>query len=144
MTQGASHTARALLSILACLVITVEASAEIIRIRVLDGRDGRPIRDERVQVWLASSPKVLSISTDKNGIGQFDAGEDSSFEIESNIYLDCRPFRKGVPRPSYSVVAVLKDGLVTPNTCGHVKTEPTLGEIVFYVRPLHWWEGIKR
>lgn len=129
------------------LVIVTAASlgAQTIRIHVVDGRNGQTITDERVQVWInGKSGNALSLTPGPDGIALLDAPEGSSIEIASNFYKDCRPFKKDFPRPAYSVDEIKRDGIATRNTCGRLNSEARRGELVFYVRPIRGWEGIKR
>jgi len=116
-----------------------------IRIRTVDGRNGHPISNERLQVKINGQAHVLDLPADKNGIADIQIASANTFlEIESNLYFDCRPFDQGKSRPKYSVSEILKSGLVVMNTCGKLNIMPKPGEVVFFVRPLHWWEGLRR
>lgn len=127
-----------------------------IRIRVLDGRNGHPVTKESVNVWIGDKPEDLLLggegvvgslrSTDKNGEVSVPIPERHAewIEIEADYYFDCRPYRKNSPRPAYSVKEILQSGVVLGNTCGKQRAEPRPGEITFFVRPLHWWEGFQR
>jgi len=121
--------------------------AQDIAIRVLDGRNGRPITDERVQVWVnGEKGRAADLPADKQGIAllHLDDKPVRSIQIEANLYFDCRPFRKNSPRPAYSTVEILQSGVVTENVCGKFRRESKAGELVFFVRPLHWWEVFRR
>ncbi len=122
--------------------------AQDIRIRVLDGRNGHRVTNERLNVWIGPERgEALLLPTNKDGVAELhlDNKHGESIEVESNLYVDCRPYRKDAPRPSYSVQEVLQSGVVTQNACGKGKIEasPKPGELIFFVRPLHWWEGMK-
>lgn len=43
----------------------------------------------------------------------------------------------------FTTEEVLQHGVVTANTCGKAKASPKPGEIIFFVRPLSWWERLK-
>jgi len=47
-------------------------------------------------------------------------------------------------RSNFSTEEVLQHGVVTPNTCGKATVSPTPGEVVLFVRPLTWWEKLKK
>jgi hypothetical protein len=121
--------------------------AQDIRIRVLDGRNGHPIMNVHVEV---------GVNAMHNGGPEFDtnkAGEaiwhldsnDVSFFILSDNYADCRKLPKSSPAdvnpyPMHSVMQVLSSGVIAENTCSKKRfvAAPQAGEVVFFVRPLHW------
>jgi hypothetical protein len=124
--------------------------AQTIHLRVLNGRNGRPISSERVQVWIDitmdGNTQVIprQLSTDSNGQAELYVGGATTIRIASIDYFDCRPFRKNAPRPTYSVAEILSSGLATANRCGKPRVEARPGEVVFFVRPFTWWEELKR
>ena len=130
---------------LTMLVLAVELNAEPITIRVIDGRNGHPISDEKLQLWFnTQSGGALSISTDKKGVAMVDAPLTASLLLSTNLYIDCRYSKKaGTERPAYPVSDILRSGVLAANTCEKLKLSPTPGELIFFVRPEHWWEGMK-
>ena len=131
---------------LAMLVIPATVSAEPITIRVVDGRSGHPITDEKLQLWFNSqSGSAMSISTDKQGVARVDAPSAAALLLSANLYVDCRYSKQtGPERPTYPVSEIVQSGVLAANTCGKLKLSPTPGELIFFVRPEHWWEGMKR
>ena len=131
---------------LAMLVLPAGAIAEPIIIRVVDGRNGHPITDEKLQLWFNSqSGSAMSISTDKNGVAKIDSPAGVALLISANLYVDCRYSKQAGPeRPTYPVSDIVRSGVLAVNTCGKLKLLPTPGELIFFVRPEHWWEGMKR
>jgi len=134
-----------------CLLAILLASpavpfgAEVIRIQVVDGRNGKTITDEQLQVWINGTTKnALSLKPGPDGIAELEAPAGSSLKIESNLYKDCRTLEKSAARPVYSTDQIRSSGIATQNTCGKLRLEPRRGELMFFVRPLHWWEGMKR
>jgi len=76
-------------------------------------------------------------------------GDAQSIAITSDYYADCQPYtrvgpQQNTPPPSYSIQAILESGTATSNACGKFRTEARRGELVLFVRSLHWWEGLKR
>jgi hypothetical protein len=127
------------------ILSSAPASVEPLKIRVVDGRNGKPITNETVQVWInRKEGDALQLPTDKEGIARLDVSRDSRILVASNRYFDCRPFHKEEPRPVYSVSEILKSGVATRNTCGKLNLEAGRGELLFFVRPFHWWEGVRR
>jgi hypothetical protein len=126
-------------------VATVSLWAETVRIHVEDGRNGKTIFDEHVQVWINSRVRnALNLIPGPDGSALLEAPAGATIEIESNYYKDCRPFKKGAPRPTYSVDEIKNDGVVARNTCGKFGSEAERGEILFFVKPINGWERMKR
>jgi hypothetical protein len=44
----------------------------------------------------------------------------------------------------FSTKELLQRGIVTTNTCGKSTASPKPGEVILFVRPLTWWEKLKR
>lgn len=125
---------------LAMLVLPAGASAEPITIRVVDGRNGHPITDEKLQLWFNSqSGSAMSISTDKQGVAKVDAPAGAALLVSANLYVDCRYSKQtGPERPTYPVSDIVRSGVLAANTCGKLKLSPTPGELIFFARPEHW------
>lgn len=52
----------------------------------------------------------------------------------------CRPPNKwGVRDYSYPVKLIVRQGTVGTNTCGKAAATPTPGEVILFVKPVHWW-----
>ena len=87
----------------------------------------------------------MSISTDKQGVAKLDVPQNARLILSANLYVDCRYSKTtGPERPSYLVSDILRSGVLAADTCGKLKMTPTPGELIFFVRPEHWWEGMKR
>lgn len=158
------------------LIVTLAGSfgtalrAQEIRIKVLDGRNGRPITNECVNVWVGKRTVAsLLIPTNKDGIALLhltDNDTETSVQnhgsacgslgiidpvlkyadtigINSDYYMSCQAHPPDSPRLSFSVKKLLQSGDSTTNVCGKVEASPKPGELVFFVRPRTWWEGMK-
>src|SRR5437667_3014925 len=74
-----------------CL-LAIPISAQEIRIKVLDGRNGHPVTDERLNVWVGDNPvskgfggeggKAYLLPTDKSGIVVFQLGGSNPQKID--------------------------------------------------------------
>jgi len=139
-------------SALFCFAILFCSStlAQTIHLRILNGRNGHPISNDRVLVWVDTRKESTlfypeQVSTfDSDGQGELYVGAAKTIQIGSMDYFDCRPYRKDAPRPAYSVAEILSSGVATANRCGRLRVEARPGEIVFFVRPFTWWEEWKR
>ncbi len=150
--------------------------AQAISIKLVDGRNGRPMADKCINVWVGdrAAPKArpsLETQTDKNGVADLRLTEQDAEINNQKQQLACG--LQGVIRPvvkygdtitigsdymlcqarlpdgswqaleGFSTTDALQSGIATANTCGKAKASPTPGEIVLFVRPLHWWEKLK-
>ncbi len=147
------------------------AHAQSIRIKLVNGRNGRPIAGTHVNVWVGKERKwAIVIPTDKDGVASLvvtekegevnvpRVGGDGSHvvidpvvkyddDLEINApYVLCQP---GTPDYSWLAIRhiltkqVVGQGIVMPNACGKATASQTPGEVVIFVRPLSWWEKFK-
>lgn len=148
--------------------------AQEIRIKVLNGRNGRPVTNECVNVWLGDlsvgsgrSPAAeLLIPTDKDGLatlrltrgaahgvsyrrttacnggGQVDptVGYAATIGVSGDYYVACQAHPPDSPMLPFSVEKILESGDVSANFCGKIEASPKPGELILFVRPMHWWE----
>lgn len=135
-------------------------------------RKGDPVADHCVNVWVGTARKeAICIPTDANGVARLRLTDNiGEIDIQNRSkhggsivainpvlkYEDSLAIQVGyalcIPRGShYSWLAVshfstkqlLQQGYVSPNTCGKATASPKPGEMVIFVRPLTWWEGMK-
>ena len=119
--------------------------AATIRVRILDGRNGKPIANERAQIWInGRTGNAHELTTGRDGVATLEIPAGASLDIESNLFRDCRPFEKRVPRPTYSTDEIVSSGFAAGNGCGKLSSEARRGELLFFVRPRHWWEGMRQ
>jgi hypothetical protein len=145
--------------------------AQEIRIRVLNGRNGKPITHECLNVSLGPWHGAdLLAPTNKDGVVVLHMGGGTvSAEVPSGTRCvggfparatlpqgedritpasggnDCQRFHKhqvNTP-PSYSMQEILQHGVVAENTCGKVRAEAKPGELIFFLRPPTWLEKLK-
>lgn len=147
-----------------------------IRIRVLDGHNGKPITKECLNVWIGTGRGAHMIAaTNKNGVVVLHLAENeiqaeiacpgwparvighaNNLQISGDEYLPCQEYGKinpgepitpdltMAPMPSYSIKKILESSVKGSNTCGKFRKEAKPGELIFYERPLHWWEKMRR
>jgi len=143
--------------------------AQDIRIKVVDGRNGRIINDECVNVWVGEKTvEALLIPTNRDGIALLHlVGSDRDTNVQRNgsacggwgvvdpvvryadkigittgHYMPCQAHPVDSPRLLFSVQEVLRFGAATANLCGRIEASLHSGELIFFVRPLHWWERV--
>lgn len=146
--------------------------AQDIRIKVIDGRNGRPASKECLNISVGNWHGAdIVAETDKNGIAvlhladseltaevacpgwplRASAGEIQAIVVVSGSSVTCQEYG-GKPSPgelanrhipSYSVKDILASGVVAANTCGKIKAQPQSGELILFVRPLTFLEKWK-
>jgi hypothetical protein len=147
------------------------AQAQSIQIKLVNGRNGRPIAGAHVNVWVGKERKwAMVIPMDKDGVaslvftdkeGEVNVPREDGYgshvvtnpvvkydeDLQINApYVLCQP---GTPDYSWlairhiSTKQVVAQGIVTPNACGKATASQTPGELIIFVRPLTWWEKFK-
>lgn len=147
-------------------------SAQTIEVKLIDGRNGHPIANSCVNVWVGNEQKdALAIPTDNDGVARLRL-TDSDAENTEDRWKQCGAF--GVINPvvrfessvtinagyvlcqpqgtDYSWLAlknfptkeILTEGVVTPNACGKHTARREPGGVIVFVRPLSFWEKLKQ
>ena len=151
-----SGVKRAAFLFVALGLLDAVSAAQEVRIRVLDGRNGRPVRDEINVDFFENDERGIDIGhrhnwrwltprTDKDGVIQVRLEPtDKYITVEPAETIDGRLKRKERPDllhpPLSSVAEIIHSGIVLENHCGEVQAVPGPGELVFFVKPLHWWQ----
>jgi len=147
--------------------------AQTIEIRLVNGRNGDPMSDTCVNVWVGTERKAaMAIPTDEKGVARLRVTDkDGEIDIH-NRWNGCGDFGMVNPVVKYndslrinagyvscqsrasdhswlaitdlSTKEVLQHGVVTANTCGKATASPKPGELIIFVRPLSWWEKLKQ
>jgi hypothetical protein len=136
-----------LISILLCLVtapqITAQQStepgmrSEKIIVRILNAKDGKPVKHEMPNIWLGEG-KSPSLPLANKGEVTVEIGSIRPREIRvmPNLFVDCR--YKGDSSEGrlvrYSVDEIASKGVVAENQCGQAHVVPIPGVLVLYVR----------
>lgn len=119
-----------------------------ITILVLNGRTGKPVKNEKVNVWLGEAKDAVFLETDSSGQIQMRTGntQEKTLRFLANWYVDCR-YKKNQPHPmnlGYSVSEIISKGTVAENFCGHVSSKAFPGTLVIYVRKPSFMEAFRR
>jgi hypothetical protein len=121
------------------------AESNRIIIRLLNGKNGNPIRGEIPNIWLGNPARVTSSQTDSKGEIALDIGKARPREIRfrGNYYVDCRgKTQRELPQNiKYSIDEILATGVVSENDCGKSRVSPTPGVLVLYLRPMTFIEN---
>jgi hypothetical protein len=146
--------------------------AQEIKIKLIDGRNGQPLGNNYVNVWVGHDRKeATAIPVDSNGIATLRLTSENSGVDRSHQWSRCGLF--GVIHPvlkyhddiglilgyvlcqadsgdyswlekhEYATRDLVQTGIVTPNTCGKATAERKPGELIIFARPLTWWERWK-
>ena len=148
-------------------------SAQTIEIKLIDGRNGHPIANTCVNVWVGDERKdPLTIPTDTNGAARLRLTNDHAeiktddrwkargdfgvinpvvqykdlFEINVG-YVVCEPHGTDFSWLEVKKIPtreVMQRGVVNANTCGKPTASPTPGQVTIFVRPLNFWEKLRQ
>ncbi len=148
-------------------------SGQTLEIKLIDGRNGHPMANTCVNVWVGDERKYpLVIPTDTNGIAHISLTTDRA-EIKTddswkacgdlgvinpvvqyqdlfkvNVgYVVCEPHGTDfswLEVKKLPTKEVIQRGVVTANTCGKSTASPTPGQVTIFVRPLTFWEKLKQ
>lgn len=161
------------LLLIASISLGVQLYAQSVEIKIVDGRNGKPMAGAHVNIWVGTQCKAaMAIATDKMGIAHLrlahkddgvDAGNQPDGCGSSGVanpvvkYSELIRVNVGdvlcVPHGSdyswltiqkFSSIQIIQHGIVTPNTCGRATSSAKPGEVVIFVRPLTWWEKWKQ
>ncbi len=123
------------------------AAEQQITIKVVDGRNGKPLKNTTVDIWFGTKasppPTQVNAASDGSAVVVIPASRETML-IAAQSVADCRAGREAgksyIEKNVYRVEDILHTGVVAQNMCGKATGQPTPGVLVFYVRPLHWWE----
>jgi hypothetical protein len=147
---------------LACAALQLRLSAQTIKIKLVNGRDGRPMANKWVDLGIGNIVHMLTISTDKEGVASFRLTDDDadvntgvanpvvkyngSFRVHAPFAL-CQPDGANyswLAITTFSTKEVLEQGIVSANSCGKTTAGPVPREVIIFVRPLTFWETLKQ
>jgi hypothetical protein len=129
--------------------------AQQIMVKLVDGRTGRALRNQYVEIWLAEKPfgtPTQALRTNTEGIALVPVpAQPSSFVAGGKSLVDCRVRMRYTASAAmndygsyqdevYRFADVLAHGAVGANKCGKATAEAIPGQLVLFVRPPHWWE----
>ena len=115
-----------------------------ITIRLVNGRNGKPITDENPNVFLNGSGFARNYKADKNGTISLAVDRNATISFAGNIEVSCHPYTPSERQMRwYRASEILDHGISDENLCSKkIRVEAKSGEFVFYERPhtfLEWW-----
>jgi hypothetical protein len=136
------------------LLLSQSAIAQQITVRLVDGRNGRALKQQSVGLWLGDraigKPEIARITT-SDGIAVFPIPheqEQQPFVISGFGLVDCRPMKirdtatGEYEMDVYHFADVLSHGVVAENKCGRAALQALPGQLILFARPPHWWEKV--
>jgi hypothetical protein len=152
---------------------SITLHAQVVKVKLVDGRSGHPIANSCVNVWVGNQHKAaMAIPTDGNGIASLrltDRGEEvdihnhwkgcgdfgvidpvvlyaDSIRVNAG-YVLCQthpPAESWLAMTDFSTKQLIRDGIVTSSVCSKITASPQPGEVAIFVRPLSFWEKLKQ
>jgi hypothetical protein len=121
-----------------------------ITVKVLDGRNGKPLANQHLLVFTGLSNDSVethaqhtSVTTDKDGTGTLTIYPDETQWLQ--VFADGRiPCFLNPNQTSFRVNDIVSRGLVTPNTCSALSHDPSPGHFIIFVRPAAFMEKMKQ
>ena len=121
-----------------------------ITVQVLDGRNGKPLKDQHVLVFTGMSSSAVKshaqhtgVTTDKDGVATLMVYPSETQWLQ--VFTDGRiPCFADPNQASFSVSEIMSKGLVTPNDCSNQVQQGSPGHFVIYARPAHFMEKMKQ
>lgn len=130
-------------SILAIIAALCPAQQSKIVIRLLNAKNGHPLSDASVNVWLGNNYSLL-VPDSKDEISVDATGADPrTMRVMPNMRLDCRSSNGHSPpgdKIPYSLDEIISKGIVGANVCGKAKASPTPGVLILFFRPMTFYE----
>ena len=121
--------------------------SQVYRVRVVDGRNGSILPNAHLRLWYddAAGPGYV-LATDKHGVALMPepVGLPVRVLISPTDRIDCRKLQESEPAPGYNLQDIAAKGVSAENHCGDTPARSRPGELVIFVRPLRWYEGINR
>ena len=134
-----------MLCLMLCLVVLIVQAQNptvLIHIKLIDGRTGRPMKNEQVGLTQKMKPigkfpeyRDISVRTDKFGIASLNISRDAVILLQNtDRYVHCGDERGGIINNDFKVSEILSTGVVEaitqPNRCGKASGVPKPGELV--------------
>ena len=131
---------------LVVLIVHAQPPMVLIHIRLIDGRTGRPLKNEPVGLENRADYREISVRTNEFGIASLNLSRDAVILLHNtNKYVNCGDERGGFVHNDFKVSEILSTGVVQavkqPNLCAKASGVPRPGELVLFVRP--WRPGEK-
>jgi hypothetical protein len=117
-----------------------------IHIRIVNGKNGRPIKAETLRVWTTRNHVDADLwPTDATGSILLKVEGNAQIALDENLNASCRtlPANQQSFQLLYSVAEILNKGISTDNSCGNVRVTAKPGELILFERPFTLMEKVK-
>ena len=124
-----------------------QPAGRVFRIRVLDGRNAAPLARARVALWYDEADgEGTLLQTNELGVAAMPrpVGLPVRVLLRPNGLVDCRKQTPNIPMSGYNLKTIAAHGMAAKNSCGAAAVRPEPGELVLFVRPMRWYEGLNR
>lgn len=145
-TKRGTLTQLALLCALLTMPCVSHAQTAEIHIRIVNGKNGRPIKNETLRVWTTRDHVDADLwPTDATGSVLLKVDGNAQIALDENLNASCRtlPANQQSFQLLYSVAEILNKGISTENTCGTVLVAAKPGELILFERPFTLLEKVK-
>jgi hypothetical protein len=124
--------------------------AQEITVRLVDFRNGKPLRERMVDVMYADSDHrvqtLLSLKTNDEGVAQFTVPSPPPADLWFSGHAASSPWLCGAGMSSFRPDELNMHGAVQRGECklGKSVTQPQVkpGEVILFARPVPWWAPI--
>lgn len=129
------------------ILVSSAAAEKRITIKAVDGHSGKPFKGITLDLWFGAKavPPPVRVTTGADGSAVVVIPDSvESIVIAAQKVGDCRAGKeKGksyIDENVYRIQDILQTGVAAQNLCGKAKRQESRGVLIFYIRPLHWWE----
>jgi hypothetical protein len=134
--------------LIACLLLAVACPISllpeevVITVRLINGKNGKPVTDENLNIFRIGSGFAEGAHADRNGLIQLRIDRDAVVGFGGNIDVTCHPYSKQETQlRRYKVIEILEHGMSDENMCSKkIRVTAKPGEFVFFERPRTFWE----
>ncbi len=122
-------------------------NSQVFRVRVVDGRNGNVLPNTHLHLWYDEAGGAgYVLATDKHGVALMPepVGLPVRVLISPSDRIDCRKLPETEPSLGYNLQEIAAKGVAAENHCGDAPARSRPGELVIFVRPVRWYEGINR
>lgn len=136
-------------SIVWSVVITFAAlglqatQAQSIQVRVLDGKSGKRIPNEKVSVLIKGEKAAREYKTDDEGDFTLPIDPSAEIFVATEWRVTCRALKPGVI-PYIPVATIMREGVTVQNTCGRAQSETIKGKLVIFTKKASVFDNFKR
>ena len=133
------------LAIMTTCASALHAQNTVITIRLVNGKNGKPIKDENLNVFVNKQRDAENFRADSGGIIKLPIDRNALVSFLSNIQVGCHSLTDDEishhELQQYRVSDIVEHGISDTNTCSKkIRVEARPGEFVYFERPRTFWE----